>query len=1217
MVRLPLQALSEFVARLSKFDYEPAKIANSKVMEAHIQLGALMFSLLTIEMMYTSMDYLAPGNFRRGNGYILNMYGPLPKRLRKTLKKLTLDYEEEHRRLLYPLTTTPASEPAGTQAAAYGHDAAHGRRGSSFPPPGLGEEFNGHNDTASQHAVHAYFLGEQGRHAHQQHQNAASVSPSNVGAGDRISNAEARGFVGRNSIAGEASMQNMDLSPYLPVAAHSSGPFDAEKYLTKHEEAERLLEELGTVQSFVHFVIAFVEVRRTMVVLYRLIAVTGPILEVEPLTLLLDRCDSALRTVNSNPLYDSLLSHVQREVRLVRGLVEWEANIREYNFVKSVTSMQRMKALLNAWKADLPPLPPSSGAPASSGAKAKRSIGSRSIYESISDAIGGQHEKENVGAGNSSQSRGLFFTAFAKSTRMVQSFLWGSSGTNSGTSNQDPASSRMRNVIVWIGYWTDSLSLRTTAYFQQIIAPYRSLYHDDMTVHAKQVAVMDEIWSRPGLSKTNLNEAMHGFMQSNDAYFVVLLFESSKSRPFVPDGFAISGTRIKVSDFHVQACAVLFCMTNQRLMHMRGIALKDSLVQDVHSVKLDPGNPFAVSAERQFDTDWFRQNCLPDVLSILESDRELLDHELLTSNPMVKSLGPDTEKLLKELDDSVHSTIDDFVSARDSSQGSPNASKQHQQQETALGCDDAMHGTAENGTKRDVANRISDTPISEQSLAGVLPAEGSLSTNAPNNLPHSDISVQGETARNSCMDVPVVQVESGDKSPVSPSDGDIYDPDMEEQLYHESMSSLYSSYMLKSHLRNNSGSTGQNIHGNRSFVGRRSSRGVLRVDSMRVQQSALSLASGQIAWDQRGTLGGEAGIRGDAVDLHGDARAANDSVQHSASASNLPTKYATTGRNTGKEAASKTEETAGMRGLNGPQAGRRQSTDMLVTADSSINPTRQAPSVQSLFRNPSKPSATGQQLETPDPRLSDSDMVRRIRSGERLRELSGSRNLLGESGAHTSPHGKHSRRGSIHSLSFSTPTRASLGSKTGGAVAAAAAAAATTVSAAEASGGFTRRLTRAAVSPKSATMLEAGAAAPVTTIGYACDPGSGNRPELSPLNQHQMRGGHGKHAKLHQAPPPVSPQQTLTAAATAAMSAPPASASASASASAVATAANRLEGYTYFYSRINTPNITLVSVLLDTDKSLSRRNEAERTWVEIVDAIRGTPLFEQLMTLPA
>ncbi|KAJ1669548.1 hypothetical protein GGF38_002175, partial [Coemansia sp. RSA 25] len=84
-----------------------------------------------------------------------------------------------------------------------------------------------------------------------------------------------------------------------------------------------------------------------------------------------------------------------------------------------------------------------------------------------------------------------------------------------------------------------------------------------------------------------------------------------------------------------------------------------------------------------------------------------------------------------------------------------------------------------------------------------------------------------------------------------------------------------------------------------------------------------------------------------------------------------------------------------------------------------------------------------------------------------------------------------------------------------------------------------------------------------------------------------------------------------TAAAAAVPQAPPPSAA------APTMAGGGLEGCTYLYSRASLPNIVMVAVLLDTERGLARRREAERAWDDIVDAVRGTSMFERLMSLPS
>ncbi|KAJ1932600.1 hypothetical protein FBU59_006313, partial [Linderina macrospora] len=155
---------------------------------------------------------------------------------------------------------------------------------------------------------------------------------------------------------------------------------------------------------------------------------------------------------------------------------------------------------------------------------------------------------------------------------------------------------------------------------------------------------------------------------------------------------------------------------------------------------------------------------------------------------------------------------------------------------------------------------------------------------------------------------------------------------------------------------------------------------------------------------------------------------------------------------------------------------------------------------------------------------SDTGSMRRIRSGGRLREMAAPLKLTFDNATRTySPQKhRHTDAASIHSLTLSTPTRASFGAKSG--------------RAAESKTAYAGRL--------------AGADTP--------------RAAMTPLDATAASASH----------------------------------------------------HTYLYSRVGS-SITLVSILVETDKSKSRRAEANRAWLEMVDHLRGTPLFERLMSLPA
>ncbi|KAJ1961211.1 hypothetical protein GGI12_003373 [Dipsacomyces acuminosporus] len=1059
-------------------------------MEAHLQLGAIMFSLLTIEMKYTSMDYLAPGNFKRGNAYLLSMYEPLSSRLQKLLQKFINEYEEECRDILHVRaeTTTPNDFMNSQRTAEFN------RRSSSVPP---------HPIMTSVDAQGKY--SESGASASIYH---PSAHPT-------------------NDLFMHNEFGNLDHGVSVIT--------DAQRQMENEGEVDILVSELETVKSFVGFILSFIEVRKAMVVLYRLIAVTGPVLQTPSLNIMLDYCNTILDSVTPDPLYDVLLGHVRFEVDLVRELLAWDTCISQYSFAKSVVFMHKIKRLLSEWKADIPP--PSI---TSATVKTRRSAGSRSIYESISEAIGGsgQRDEKSMILSSSGESKGLFYTAFTRSTKMVQNLFWGNaSGSNSGIDDLDPNSSRMRSVLLWIELWYNDLTIRTTTYFQQLLVPHRSLF----TGEDESLAV-DDIWSRPGLSpsttgKQSFNEMVNSFLQNNDAYYVALLFESSNELPYIPDGVSISGSQIKIPDSGVQSCRLLFCMRNHQLLASRGLVLKNSLAEDIHTFKKDRTTANGMAVDRQIsDIEWFRQNCLADLVSAIQKDQDNLDRELLYCNPLLKTLGNDTNKLLKELDDSVACILDERVQ----------------------------------GTKEDTPSSI-------------------------------DISLaDGRGPNGSLMELPTLRAGSKGNSPDSVATtgngGEEYQP------YHLNISNLYSSYMLKPHLRNNEAASGsQSHHVSRAFVGRSSSHSLWKQDARTRHKTQSSLSALQHA-------------------------SFGELAEQSPSANRSPAEYATAGRKAGHEADDQhlRHRRSAELGSLAPVKDARHNVDEGAAASpfyrSKATSLRPRPSIQTLFVPPASSRSSLAQVhnaDSLDAKAADNEsLLKRMRSGDRLKELnSGSRNFGDELGsARNSVYDNNNRRGSIHSLSFvRTPTRTSFGPKPGSTTSAAIApqisAPADTAAVAEASGGFSKRIGHPAMSPKSPIFSETSA---VNNAGETSSVAR-NRSELlvpppTPHQQHQQhqhqqqqqqqqqhhQEPHGKYLK--------SPQHTLeTSASTSTMT---------------ISSSNRAEKHTYLYSRVHLPNISLVTIMLDSEKSTARRYEAEKQWLEIVNVIRGTPVFEHMTTLP-
>ncbi|KAJ1835739.1 hypothetical protein LPJ63_000872 [Coemansia sp. RSA 2711] len=1009
MARIQLSSLDEFVASLSRLDYEAAKVASGKVMEDHIRMGALMFSLLTIEMMYTSMDYLTPENYRRGNSYLLNMYSPLPRQLNKLLRKLVSEYEEEHQRLL-SLNAQAASR--GSAVHSLYDTTTHGSVHDLGSQSGLA----GDNDASRRRLFASQTIHLNGSGS--QHANSEATSGSRLGSSGS----------GSNKLHSEHRKQAANIGTARPATEyHTKGiqtgrgtaePFDPNQYLANMEEAEVVLKELETVRQFVEFITKFVEVRKTMVVLYRFVAVTGPVLYVPKLRVMLDSCKDIIQAIEPNPLYASLLEHMRYEIWLVSSLVDWNSHVIAYDIVQAVTHMKKAKQLLRTWQDTLPAHDrPEAGS-------SRRSTGGHSIYESIGDAIGGRRDRD-AGAGQPA-SHGLLYTALAKSSRMVQNLLWRGGGLGSGDDAQSQSADGMRGIIIWVNAWFDYLSFKTTIFFQQIIAPYRSLYHDDMTVHAKQAAVMSDTWSRPGVAKTNLYEIVSEFMQANDGCFVALLFESSKQRPFAADGFAIAGTKVDVPDYRVQACAVLFCFANQRLLRSRGISVKDTLVHDVHANRPDPATR-GTEAQQQSEVEWFRQNCLPDILYVLDSDRATLDYELLGSSPLLNRLGADADELLVELCDSVHDTVEEA---------------------------------------------IAQLAISKEAENARLVAERGAHSAAMGDL-------QPGTAKS----------HSGQAS---------------EALRLSAMKTLSSA-------------------------------------DQRQQQQHMSTQS--------------------------------ESARHSPSIHSMP----------GNDHASTSDS---HQYLNAPDGVSRSTAAMMASSSGSGMELHRA-------QVTSRPSAQ----PAPVRASPENELMRRVRCGERLHELFGS---WGEDKPDDVPEdgsaqrvGEH-RPSSIHSLSFSAPTRASLGGRAGMATDTANYGANATPAALEAEGiggRFVLRLPRTTDRAQQEHVQRKSSRPPATR--RASEFGLGTAVEFLQNRSQPPRPPHEQPAKPQHLPhvAPHAGHQPTTPTTSGA------------------------EGYTYLYSRVGLPNVVLVAVILDSDKGLDRRREAEHAWDSVVDAVRGAPLFEQLMAL--
>ncbi|KAJ2665250.1 hypothetical protein IW148_001722 [Coemansia sp. RSA 1199] len=1209
MVRIQLSSLDEFVASLSRLDYEAAKVASGKVMEDHIRMGALMFSLLTIEMMYTSMDYLTPENFRRGNNYLLNMYSPLPRQLNKLLRKLVSEYEEEHQKLIF-LNVRPASKGSAAHSIYDGN--IHGHQMDIEPRYGHG------SDEANARRMFA-----------------APTMLSNESGASR-GNTKAHTERERQLLDPGATRRAPEYHTKSSRPGSSSAePFDPNQYLANMEEADAVLRELETVRQFVEFITKFVEVRKTMVVLYRFVAVTGPVMYVHKLRTMLDRCQAVIQAIEPNPLYACLFDHVRHEVWLVSNLVDWNCHIVAYDFVQTVTYMKKAKQQLRAWQNILPAYS-KTRTPGS-----RRSTVGHSIYESISDALGGRRDKD---PGGQHANHGFLYTALAKSSQMMQNLLRGNGSSGANDSGHEPSSSGTRGIVVWITTWVDYLSFKTTTYFQQIITPYRSLYHDDMTAHAKQAAVMGDTWSRPGTAKTNLFEMVSEFMQANDGCFVALLFESSKQHPFAADGFAVSGTKVQVSDYRVQACAVLFCFTNQQLLRSRGISVRESLVHDVHTGRSDPATR-GTAETQQSDVEWFRQNCLPDILYILDNDRTTLDFELLGSSPLLNQLGTDTDELLVELCDSVHDTVEEAAAQLAISKEVASS-----RQVAEMGTRDSDMSIIPPGTAQSQAGQASEA-LRLSAMKALSSAEQRLQQSAASkhdSKHHSPSTQSVLTSERSGLSEPQQRLQTLDSGPhstlaVQPSSsGSGAAPahiPVSEGHDSDVNLSLYSTYLRKSHLRNNvqhplaHGGSGGQRYANRqtlqhtqgsdsqsigsSYFGAADStedirrrtvhEGLSTIDNIYGKRAGSMIgAGGQSIQDsasrsayskvppvvQRHALQDSSAT----TNQHTEPTAAVDYLTSRGSASTLKSDMldnATFQRRVSVDALATPSQARRQTAQDSTQVPRRTgraTTTTLGTA--SAKPRRPSLSIRSFFRQAPRPSTQSRAQPTATPGASESELARRVRCGQRLQELFGPWNQseLDETPDDVSAVRENSHRpSSIHSLSFSTPMRASLGRRAG--VGGMGVGSTDTDVDPTYHEGVGSRLLRLPQSP--------------TQANHAHARPQGSRP---PATQRASEFGHavGVEYLQHRSQPPrpqhphEQPVKPLPPQAPHAGQPP-----------TLATGGS--EGYTYLYSRVGLPNVVLVAVILDSNKGIERRREAEHAWDSVVDAVRGASLFDRLM----
>ncbi|KAJ1953566.1 hypothetical protein EC988_002916, partial [Linderina pennispora] len=981
-----------------------------------IPLGVLLFKLRTAEEKYTSMEYLSPSNFKRGNDYMHSQYSPLVGQLRKAIRKISQKYERECERLLD--LTVP--KPEFGRGAAAGNPGSGQQGGSPFLANTRNE-----NDTPSSHLYYAPASHNCG---------ASSRAEVQTNYGSRASGYEKFQTPGRQRVEPRpTSMAHPPVagglgpidSPVIgseqstpAVITHSRqgtlSTFDANRYSEAQDEAQQLSVDLAAIKSLTDFLHVFIKVRKILVVFYRLVATTGPVLESEDMAALLDKCECSLDAITPQTMYRQLYDNIRYEVGIMRCIVSWDESIAQYNFLKAVTAMSRAKTQLRAWGDSLPPIGQPREPPAANKTP-NGSIGRGSIYDSISGALSKgswEHPDKEASAGANNPKKFLL-SAFAKSTRMVQSLIWGSDGSGSGMSEEDIKMRRMRFVYTWISSWTEHLAIKTTVYFQQIIAPHRSLYHDDLSLHARHSAIMEDIWSRPSMAKFNLNDLATTFLHANDGLFVVLLLESSKERPFCSDGFAMAGTKIKVPETFVQSYAMLFCITNQPLMRSHGYHLRDSLSQDIHTSAPDPDESLQALDGYQLDAEWFRRKCLPDFVSILEGDAEPLDTELLRANPMVTAMGNDAERLLAELD----SSIDEICAAThavDDESGVEIADGKHEAESSVMQpMQSAISETIEtiaSNVRQSAANdptrqRAESDPQSKTATAAV--------DHHATPIVHLNDEAEDIARLGSSLEGAESAEENGHHQLVGLEHEDghefIGDPSDEHIEGH----SLYSTYLLKSHLRNNQVATAQSKQGRgRRLVERKTSKGSRFADTRPQQSSIQYQRCASLALNSE-TAGGSA---------------EHSQLEHCfGSAVSVPTghvsqamqvKYATVGSRDSKPGRTREPHRCGSGGF---------SLSELANEIQKSDSASEAVPLGSCSTAKTQAVASMANATT-----SDAGSMRRIRSGGRLREMAAPLKLTLDNASRTySPQKRHTDASSIHSLTLSTPTRASFGAKSG------------------------------------------------------------------------------------------------------------------------------------------------------------------------------------------
>ncbi|KAJ1810081.1 hypothetical protein LPJ75_004272, partial [Coemansia sp. RSA 2598] len=498
--------------------------------------------------------------------------------------------------------------------------------------------------------------------------------------------------------------------------------------------------------------------------------------------------------------------------------------------------------------------------------------------------------------------------------------------------------------------------------------------------------------------------------------------------PFVSDGFAIGGTKIRIPDYHVQACATLFCLANHRLLHARGRMVRESLIQDVHSVSTSSEYRDKADVLRQTDAEWFRQNCLPDILYVLEGEKATMDLELLGSSPLLEKLDADADKLLVELSDSVYEVVKAAATSMLETQKpyQPADAKSHYSKTNSIRNTARVAEPAERHSGQTL-------PTSDPSHhhAEVL---ASLSSNGEQNPTHAHNSapnMHGEhlAGPNSVHNIGASPLVSNSRfrptAQQTPPANMV--PSEEENL------SLYSTYLLKSHLRNNLTPHERQVRGSnsteRQFLGRgpnhtssldlasirnetqasdkaRHSEGAA-ISAMPQERSerdpmTIKLARGKrnsdvIQLPKEPPVGtARTAQRRPATSYFNDADrvAGREAVAEPRAEAGGSAWGRDTGRGARRVSASNiqsvdTHRTASAQDLS-LFAGRRTRATVSSMSNTNLGAEERAPSVRSLFRPLQKTGAqTSSQALASGQKLPESEVARRVYRGERLQELFG------------------------------------------------------------------------------------------------------------------------------------------------------------------------------------------------------------------------------------